>query len=59
VTPGLAIDDAAPAVGRGAIVLQPGFGELERMYVSPRVRGQGLAKRLLEPCRATSPSFAA
>lgn len=35
------------AIGCGAIVLSPEFGELKRMYVSPRGRGQGVAKKLL------------
>lgn len=36
------------AVGCGAIVLQAAYGEIKRMYVSPVVRGQGVAKQLLE-----------
>lgn len=36
------------AVGCGAIVLQAEYGEIKRMYVSPVVRGQGVAKQLLE-----------
>lgn len=43
----VARDDARRAVGCGAIVLYPAFGELKRMYVSPRCRGQGVARRLL------------
>jgi putative acetyltransferase len=35
------------AVGCGAIVVNPDFGELKRMYVSPQCRGQGVAKRIL------------
>ncbi|MFB9887386.1 GNAT family N-acetyltransferase [Balneatrix alpica] len=31
----------------GAIVLNPGYAELKRMYVSPECRGQGVAKALL------------
>src|SRR5580692_8607137 len=43
----VARDDADRAIGCGAVVIYPEFGELKRMYVSPRGRGQGLAKRLL------------
>ncbi|RKP44520.1 GNAT family N-acetyltransferase [Trinickia fusca] len=35
------------AIGCGAIVLRPEFGELKRMYVSPRGRGQGVARKLM------------
>jgi putative acetyltransferase len=34
--------------GCGAIVLNPGFGELKRMYVHPRCRGQGMGRALIE-----------
>jgi len=43
----VARDNAGRAIGCGAIVLYPQFGELKRMYVSPRCRGQGVAKKLL------------
>jgi putative acetyltransferase len=43
----VARDDAGHAIGCGGIVLLDKFGELKRMYVSPRVRGQGVAKELL------------
>jgi putative acetyltransferase len=43
----VARDDAGRAIGCGAIVLNPEFGELKRMYVGPRGRGQGVAKKLL------------
>lgn len=43
----VARDDAQRAVGCGAIVLGPEFGELKRMYVSLQCRGQGIARRLL------------
>jgi putative acetyltransferase len=43
----VARDNAGRAIGCGAIVLYPEFGELKRMYVSPRGRGQGVAKKLL------------
>jgi putative acetyltransferase len=35
------------AIGCGAVVLQPEYGELKRMYVSPRSREQSVAKELL------------
>jgi putative acetyltransferase len=38
-------DGAAGACG--AIVLGPHYGEIKRMYVHPRLRGQGVAKALL------------
>jgi putative acetyltransferase len=43
----VARDNTGQAIGCGAIVLLPEFGELKRLYVSPRSRGQGVAKRLL------------
>ena len=43
----VARDITGQAIGCGAIVLCPEFGELKRMYVSPLGRGQGLAKKLL------------
>ena len=43
----VARDSKGQAIGCGAIVLGPEFGELKRVYVSPRGRGQGVAKKLL------------
>jgi putative acetyltransferase len=43
----VARDSAGQAIGCGAIVRYPEFGELKRMYVSPRGRGQGVARQLL------------
>jgi len=43
----VARDDRGHAIGCGAIVINPEFGELKRMYVSPRGRGHGVARRLL------------
>jgi putative acetyltransferase len=43
----VARDSAGHAIGCGAVVLCPEFGEIKRMYVSPRGRGQGVAKKLL------------
>ncbi|KQV44834.1 GNAT family N-acetyltransferase [Duganella sp. Root336D2] len=39
------IDGAA--VGCGAIVVTPEYGEVKRMFVQPSARGQGVAQRLL------------
>lgn len=36
------------AVGCGAIVVTPEFGEVKRMYVSPAARGMGVARSLLD-----------
>jgi len=43
----VARDSTGQAIGCGAIVLWPEFGELKRLYVSPSGRGQGVAKQLL------------
>ncbi|MEN2468590.1 GNAT family N-acetyltransferase [Burkholderia sp. GS2Y] len=43
----VARDSEGKAIGCGAIVLNPDFGELKRMYVSPRGRGQGVARKLM------------
>ncbi|WP_423395008.1 GNAT family N-acetyltransferase [Burkholderia sp. LMG 21824] len=43
----VARDREGQAIGCGAIVLNPEFGELKRMYVSPRGRGQGVARKLV------------
>jgi putative acetyltransferase len=40
-------DDMGQAIGCGAVVLCAEFGELKRIYVHPRGRGQGVAKKLL------------
>jgi putative acetyltransferase len=48
----VARDAARQAVGCGAIVLGPEFGELKRMFVGPAARGQGLAMRLLTELEA-------
>lgn len=39
--------DTGEAVGCGAIVIEPKYGELKRMYVRPEQRNQGIAQRLL------------
>ncbi|AKM42561.1 GCN5 family acetyltransferase [Burkholderia contaminans] len=43
----VARDSEGQAIGCGAIVLNAEFGELKRMYVSPRGRGQGVARKLM------------
>lgn len=40
-------DDAGAAIGCGAVVLTPDYGEIKRMYLRPECRGQGAAGRLL------------
>ena len=40
-------DQQGTAVGCGAMVLQPEFGEIKRMFVRPANRGGGIAMRLL------------
>jgi putative acetyltransferase len=44
----LARDDAGQAVGCGAVVRSPEYGELKRMYVRPEQRGRGIAKKILQ-----------
>ncbi|VWM09724.1 GNAT family N-acetyltransferase [Burkholderia lata] len=43
----VARDSEGQAIGCGAIVLNSEFGELKRMYVSPRGRGKGVARKLM------------
>ncbi len=43
----VARDNAGRAMGCGALVLMPEYGELKRMFTSPHSRGQGIAKKIL------------
>lgn len=43
----VARDEAGTAVGCGAIVMEPEYAELKRMYVRPENRGQGVAAKVL------------
>lgn len=43
----VARDEHGHAVGCGAIVLEPDYGELKRMYTRPSHRGRGIARSLL------------
>ena len=43
----VARDEAGTAIGCGALVMNPGYGELKRMYVRPQDRGQGVAAKVL------------
>jgi uncharacterized protein (DUF952 family) len=39
--------DGVPVAGGGVRVLEPGIGEIKRMYVEPSMRSLGIARRLL------------
>lgn len=43
----VARDAGGAAVGCGAMVVTPSYGEVKRMFVHPSARGQGVAQRLL------------
>jgi putative acetyltransferase len=45
-------DDDGAAVGCGAIVVTPEYGEIKRMYLRPQARGRGAARRLMEALEA-------
>jgi putative acetyltransferase len=50
----IARDGVGQAVGCGAIVLTPEYGEIKRMYVRPEQRGRGLARQVLETLEAAA-----
>lgn len=43
----VARDTNGTAIGCGAVVLNPLYGEIKRMYVSPNTRGQGVAQQII------------
>jgi putative acetyltransferase len=43
----VARDSAGRAIGCGAVVLLPDYGEIKRLYVRPESRGRGVAKKIL------------
>lgn len=55
-TPGVlfavARDAAGTAIGCGAILMKPEYGEIKRMYVRPQARGQGVARQLMQTLEA-------
>jgi len=48
----VALEDDAPVACGGLRTLAPGLGEIKRMYVAPRARRQGHARRLLAELEA-------
>lgn len=44
----VARDELGHSVACGAIVLEPGYGELKRMFTIPSHRGRGIARSLLQ-----------
>ncbi len=50
----MARDEAGQAVGCGAVVLAPEYGELKRMYVRPGQRGLGIARKVLAALEAAA-----
>lgn len=48
----VARDAGGAAVGCGAVVVTPEYGEIKRMYVCPAARGQGVARKLLQSLEA-------
>lgn len=50
----MARDGDGNAVGCGAVVLAPAYGELKRMYVRPDQRGLGVARKVMEALEAAA-----
>ena len=50
----VARDDEGNAVGCGAIVLNPSYGEVKRMYVQPQARGAGAASQVIRALEAAA-----
>lgn len=48
----VARDSTGTAIGCGAIVIKPAYGELKRVYVRPQARGQSVARRLMDALEA-------
>ena len=48
----VAVEDGVPVACGGLRTLAPGLGEIKRMYVAPRARRQGHARRLLAELEA-------
>lgn len=47
----LVVDPGDEVVGTAAVrLLQPGVGELKRMWLRPACQGQGLGRRLMDAC---------
>ena len=44
----VARDSSGQAVACGAIVIEPAYGELKRMFTLPSHRGQGIARALVQ-----------
>ena len=44
----VARDASGQAVAFGAIVIEPAYGELKRMFTLPSHRGQGIARALVQ-----------
>jgi putative acetyltransferase len=52
----VARDAGRNAVACGAMVIEPTFAEIKRMFVRPEARGQGLARKLLQALEAEAQS---
>jgi GNAT superfamily N-acetyltransferase len=47
----LVADPAGEAVGTAAVrLIEPGLGELKRMWIRPSCQGRGLGRRLMDAC---------